>query len=53
MLEASGAEMLIPSPEACEDVASRWERTYARHKAADEWAAMLRSLEPAHADYRN
>jgi ribulose-5-phosphate 4-epimerase/fuculose-1-phosphate aldolase len=53
MLEASGAEILIPSPEACEDVASRWERIYQKSKAADEWAAMLRSLEPAHADYRN
>jgi ribulose-5-phosphate 4-epimerase/fuculose-1-phosphate aldolase len=51
MLEASGAEIVIPSPQACEDVASRWERSYAKSKAADEWAAMLRSIESTHPDY--
>ncbi len=51
MLEATGAEIVLPSPDVCEHAAQQWER-WKVTGAKDEWPAYLRQLDMVTTDYR-
>jgi ribulose-5-phosphate 4-epimerase/fuculose-1-phosphate aldolase len=53
MLEATGAEMIIPPPQVCEDAAKRWEAQYAKAPPQAEWDALLRMLDRVNPGYRD
>jgi ribulose-5-phosphate 4-epimerase/fuculose-1-phosphate aldolase len=52
MLEATGAEILIPSPQVCKHAASQWDK-YDSGGASAEWPAILRMMDRADPSYRD
>jgi ribulose-5-phosphate 4-epimerase/fuculose-1-phosphate aldolase len=53
LLEASGAEVVVPPAAVCEEAAQRWDAQYAKGPPAAEWAAMLRMLDRQDPSYRS
>ena len=53
MLEASGAPIIIPPPEVCEEAARRWHAQHAKGPPTAEWDAMLRMLDRTNPGYRD
>jgi ribulose-5-phosphate 4-epimerase/fuculose-1-phosphate aldolase len=53
MLEATGAPIIIPPPEVCEDAARRWEAQYAKGPPTAEWNALQRMLDRVNPGYRD
>ncbi len=52
MLEASGAEMIVPPADVCEEAALHFERRHPNNEVREDWPALLRSLERTDPSYK-
>jgi ribulose-5-phosphate 4-epimerase/fuculose-1-phosphate aldolase len=53
MLQATGAEIVIPPPDACEAAARQWDNYYGKSTPEAEWNALLRLVDRMDSSYRN